>query len=307
MKKLISNIVFTKNRPLQLNAYLESLYRFFPAQLIQTSVIYKAEMFEQEYERLFKSFPDCIVIKEKDFHGDFLRVIGRVDTPYILFGIDDVVYFDSVDFEVVDRTFRENSRDIFGFSFKMAPELFKDTGDLITNALIAGRTVHKLNWKTGRTASSRYSFELCATLYTAELVRRIIDGTMNNNPLIHKLFAPSSFLIRTMCKVVSTRSTLKSFGYFYNPNTLESWCCRWCQRNADKIPGYIYFQEQCAAAIQVNMVNTSTDNELDKCDLTVEKLNEMYKQGYRFDINKLRENKPAQTHCGQAYFKLERT
>jgi len=32
--KTISNIVFTKNRPLQLDAYLESLYKFFSLELI---------------------------------------------------------------------------------------------------------------------------------------------------------------------------------------------------------------------------------------------------------------------------------
>ncbi len=49
MLKSISNIVFTKNRPLQLDAYLTSLYRHAPEELIQTYVIYKVELFDEQY------------------------------------------------------------------------------------------------------------------------------------------------------------------------------------------------------------------------------------------------------------------
>jgi len=56
MQKMISNIVFTKNRPLQLEAYLESLYRYFPRELIQTYIIYKREIFEEEYQQLWEIY-----------------------------------------------------------------------------------------------------------------------------------------------------------------------------------------------------------------------------------------------------------
>ena len=46
--KMINNIVFTKNRPLQLDAYLEGLHRHFPLELIQTYILYKVELFEEE-------------------------------------------------------------------------------------------------------------------------------------------------------------------------------------------------------------------------------------------------------------------
>ena len=305
MKKLISNIVFTKNRPLQLHAYLESLYRFLPHGLIQTYVLYKVELFGQQYEQLFKRFPDCIVIREKNFQSDFLSIINQVDTPYILFGIDDVVYFDSVDFDLVDKTFYENSNDIFGFSFKLDPRRFEDTGDVIADVSIKGQTVHKLNWKTGRTRSSRYCFELCATVYRTELVKKIIQGTMNSSPLLKKLFSPGSFLIRTMGKVVSARSTLKTFGYFYNPNTLESWNCRWCQNHPDNLPSFLFFQNQKAIAIQVNLVNTSTESEIaGSGEHTVETLNEKYKRGCRLDVDFVAGLKPVAKNCGPECFRL---
>jgi len=113
--------------------------------------------------------------------------------------------------------------------------------------------------------------------------------------------------MRAMNKVVSDRSTLKRFGYFYGPNTLESWVCRWCQNNSEKLPNYLYFQKICASAIQVNMVNTSTQNTFDGSeDHTVEALNEKYKQGYRFDIDYLVQHKPQRLGCGKNYFKLSK-
>ena len=305
MDKMISNIVFTKNRPLQLHGYFESLYRYFPAKLIQTYVIYKVELFEEEYERLFQKFPACVVIEEKDFHGDFLRVLDGVKTPYVLFGIDDVVYFDSVDLDIIDRAFREHGEDIFGFTLRFGVDMFKDTGDEIIDVAIDEQKAHRLNWREGRTSRSRYPFELCATIYRTEVVKKIIRRTMNNSPVIKRLFRPNSFLIRNMGKIASPRSTLKALGYFFSPNTLESWGCRWCQNHSADLPAYLYFQDHCAAAIQVNMVNTSTKEAFSGTDEhTVEALNEKYKQGYRLDIDFVSQKKPATTHCGPEWFML---
>jgi hypothetical protein len=301
---MISNIVFTKNRPLQLEAYLESLYRYFPQGLIQTYIIYKRELFEEEYQQLFSKYADCIVIKENDFHGDFLKLLSQINTKFILFGVDDVVYFDSVDFEIIDETFNSFPEDTFGFSLRFSKEILEDD-DVIADVEVAGHKVHRVDWKQGQTPNSRYPFELCATVYKTELVKKIIAGTMNSNPLAKRLFCPSSAFMRAMNKVVSVRSTLKQFGYFFSPNTLESWNCRWCQNHSDQLPGFLYFQKICASAIQVNMVNTSTRSKLDgSAKHTVEALNEKYKSGHRLDIDFVARNKPTATHCGVESFKL---
>jgi len=310
MKQMISNIVFSKNRPLQLEAYLESLYRHFPREVIQTYIIYKVELFDEQYEMLFGKFSDCVIIKESDFHSDFLEILSRVNTKYILFGIDDVVYFDSVDFNVIDETFCEHAEDILGFSLRFSPEaeFLKDSGDTITNVTVAGQKVFRLDWKNGRSPHSRYPFELCSTVYTTDLVKRVINHTMNNNPLVKKLFSPSSGLIKTMSKITSTRSILKSFGYFFSPNTLESWPCRWCQNQKELLPEFFYFQKICAWPIQVNMVNTSNKNQLQEIEQhSVNALNDKYKQGYKLDIDFIASNKPTGSNCGPQYFNLIQT
>lgn len=55
----MSNIVFSRNRPLQLDAYLESLYKFFPFGIIKTYIIYRQELFGSQYNQLFNKYLDC--------------------------------------------------------------------------------------------------------------------------------------------------------------------------------------------------------------------------------------------------------
>jgi len=303
MKK-ISNIVFTKNRPLQLEGYLESLHKHFPADSIQTFVLWKQQLFTEQYQELFKYLPNCTVIKEGDFSSDFFNILNQTDTKYILFGIDDVVYFDSVPFEIIEQTF-DRFDDIFGFSLRFGENVLSNNEEKTTEIEFGGQKIYKVNWRQGQTKTTRYPFELCATIYRTELVKKIINSSRNSNPLAVKLFSPNTVLIKGLKKIGLARRVLKRFGYFHSPNTLESWNCRWCQDNKDKLPACIYFQKLCASAIQVNMVNTTTRNK-GKYDegLTVEALNDKYKKGWRFDIDFISKNKPYDTHCKEKYFHL---
>jgi hypothetical protein len=306
MKKMITNIVFTKNRPLQLEGYLESLYRYLPAKLIQTYILYKPELFEEEYKKVFSKYSDCIIIEENNFYRDFLKIINQVNTQFTLFGIDDVVYFDTVGFEIINETFNMASDDIFGFTLRFGTNGTDTSQDPISQTIAAGQPVYSLNWTKGRTDKTRYPFELCATVYTTILVKKVIYSTMSSSSIAKALFSPDSVLIKALSMIISTRSILKTFGYFFSPNTLESWVCRWCQNHSDQLPSLLFLQKQCATAIQVNMVNTSAkDKEFDGgSEYTVEALAEKYRQGYRLDIDHIAKNKPSGTQSGHEYFRL---
>lgn len=305
MGKKISNIVFTKNRPLQLEGYLESLYKHLSCELIQTYILYKPELFDTEYQQVFEKYSDCIVIREMNFSADFFSILNRINTKYILFGVDDIVYFDSVNFDVIEETFQKHAADIFGFSLRLSSQNIGKNNEPISEVSVAGQTLYRINWPQGRTPNTRYPFELCATIYRTELIGEVLRGSRNGNRLLERIFAPDSLVTGVVGRLFSRHSVLKRFGYFYNPNSLESWNCRWCQNNSDKLPSQLYFQKICAAAIQVNMVNTSTSNESDSCaEYTVETLAERYRQGYRLDIDAIVNNKPTQTHCGKEYFTL---
>ncbi len=293
------------NRPLQLEAYLKSLYRHMPRELIQTYIIYKVDLFDEQYSELFKSFSDCIVIKERNFHSDFLGLLEQLDMKYILFGTDDVVYFDSVDFGVIDETFKRFSNDIFGFSLRLSPESFRIRSEKIIEVKVAGQRIHKLNWKRGQNRNARYPFELNSTVYSASLIRNIIKHVAKEYPLLKKIFAKKSMLVKSLSHIMSMKHFLHSINTFHNPNTLEAYCYRWCKTHKSKVPSYLYFQKLCASAIQINRVNTSVVNPVDgSSEHTVEALNEKFKHGYRFDIEAIERDKPEETHVGRRYFRL---
>ncbi len=205
-----------------MDAYLESLYRYFPAERIQSHIIYKPELFSKEYESLFKKYPNCIIIRENDFHTDCLSIINQADTKYILFGIDDVVFFDSVDLDLIDRTFREYENNILGFTLRFSPESLKNSNDVIDDFTVGNQKVYCLNWKNGQTPHTRYPFELCCTFYRTSLVRQIFDGLLSTNIVVKKFFKPDSGLIRALSMIGSARSVLKRLGYFYCPMFLAN-------------------------------------------------------------------------------------
>lgn len=305
MVKPISNIVFSMNRPLQLEAYLESLYRHMPQEKIQTYIIYKVNLFNEQYCELFRRFSDCIVIKEQNFHDDFVNLIKHIDSKYILFGTDDVVYYDSVDFTVIEEAFSRASRDIFGFSLRLSPQSLKEKYEKITEMEIGGEKIYRLNWKKGQNRNARYPFELNSTIYRTALVAEIIGHVAKEYPVLSKMFARESIFVKLLSPIISMKHFLISLNTFHDPNNLEGFAYRWCREHKSRMPGYLYFQKLCASAIQINRVNTTVDNPIDgSSEHTVEALNEKYKQGYRFDMCAIEKNKPVETHGGQEHFKL---
>ncbi|MFA5422267.1 MAG: hypothetical protein WC374_00220 [Phycisphaerae bacterium] len=305
MDKVITNIVFTKNRPLQLEGYLRSLYRCFPSELLVTYIIYKQELFTERYNSVFDMYKDIHVVTESDFHSDVLREIANAKTKYILFGIDDVVFFDGVDFELIDKTFESAGDEIFGFTLRFSPESLQQGPDEITGERINGHEVYKLDWTKGKTSHTRYPFELCSTFYRTDLVKKILSGCINNNAALKKLFGPKSIAAGILSPLGLRRSLLKRFGFFYSPNTFESWLCRWCQNHSKSLPRFTYFQKLCATAIQVNVVNTTTASASDgTAEHTVEALNEKFSQGYRLDIDYVAQQKPRGPACRRDYFRL---
>ncbi|MEN6306155.1 MAG: hypothetical protein ABFD91_00235 [Anaerohalosphaeraceae bacterium] len=307
MDKRISVIVFTKNRPLQLHGYLESLHRYFPSEAIQVYILYKPELFGDEYEHCFRSFPECQVIRETNFHLDFLRLFEGIKTPYILFGIDDLVYFDGVKLATIQETFDKMGDLLLGFSLRLDQQQMPEDFAVgsVRPETIAGQTIYALDWTKGKTSTTRYPFELCATIYRTDDIRRVFSRVVSRNWIANHYFRPGSKAACLYGRFFKTRNLYKRFGFFYNPNTLESWCCRYIQRHPDAFGHVLAYQVICGTAIQVNMVNTTTVNVWDdSAKLTVEVLAEKYRQGWRLDIDSLTADKPRQTHSGPERFKL---
>ena len=81
---MISIIVFSKGRPMQLHAYLESLLRFSDAQQSMITVLY-CETEGIRYDKVMKKFPEISWIKESKFETNLKQTISQAD-DYIMFG-----------------------------------------------------------------------------------------------------------------------------------------------------------------------------------------------------------------------------
>lgn len=305
MGKLISNIVFTKNRPLQLDGLLESFYRFVPEEKVVAFILYKEDLFKEEYEEVFRKFNHCRVVREKDFNYDFLEILSQVETEYINFGTDDVVYFDSIDLDVIEAAFDTFEEEIFGFSLRMDPESIQERQ--ISSLDVNGHQIYSVNWKKAKDKTARYPFELNGTIYRTKLVREILSHISTDKTSLKRIFKKDSLRVRFLSKVISMKNFLALLDAFCNPNSLEGNCFRWVKTHKNKYPDKIFFQKLCCSAIQINIVNNAVDNPVDGGDeYTVESLNEKFKQGYRLDADFLVKNKPRQTHCGKNNFRLKK-
>jgi len=304
---MISNIVFTRNRPLQLEGYLESLYRHLPQERIQTYILYKVDRFGEEYEELFRRFPQSVVVREQNFHDDLVSILAGIDTPYILFGTDDVLYYDSVDFAMIHDVFEKFPEEIFGFSLRISPRTAKEGGDDFVKVDFPGAPVYKLNWQQGRNSISRYPFELDSTIYRTSLVRKILEHIAVEHRWLKKWLGRGSAFSGFMKSFTSLKGLHRKIHTFYDPNSLEGDGYRWCKKHKDQLPPDLYFQKLCASAIQVNRVNTSKENPIDgTTEHTVEALNEKYRQGFRIDLEAIERNCPSETHVGRDHFRLKR-
>lgn len=307
MDQMISNIVFTMNRPLQLEAYLESLYRHMPRERIQTYIIYKEDLFDGEYDELFSRYPDAVVVRETDFRNDFLQVLKEIRGRYVLFGTDDVVYYDSVDLDTIAEVFEEAGDEIFGFSLRLDPKNMDGASESIDQLEVRGESLFRVNWQKAQSLNAKYPFELNSTIYRSDFAKKIIASAAKEHTLLKRIFPPGSIALQALSSFISRKDFLASVNSFKNPNSLEGYCYRWCRGHKSKLPGYLYFQKLCASAIQINRVNTIIDNPVDGlADHTVEVLNEKYKAGYRFDHKKIESRRPDQTHVGHEYFGLVR-
>ena len=85
-----SIVVFSKDRPLQLHAYLESLLLFSDALPQNITVIYKYSE-GINYAKVISHFPLINWHNQGDFYSDLMTAVSS-SGKYILFGCDDVVF-----------------------------------------------------------------------------------------------------------------------------------------------------------------------------------------------------------------------
>lgn len=175
MEKQISIIVFSKGRPMQLHAYLESLFLFSDATRDMVTVLY-CETESIRYEKLMQSFGQVKWVKESKFENDLKEIITDAG-EYIMFGCDDVVFTHKFSLEKASDYLRDNEQ-VFGYSMRLGENIRPVPENLSTEDAV-------LEWRWDCPYQHyNYPWELDCTLYRREDVVRMTmeEETAIKNP-----------------------------------------------------------------------------------------------------------------------------
>lgn len=267
MKELVT-IVFSKNRPLQLDLCLRSFYKYCQdSSDYVLKVIYKTtnQDFEFEYEKLKKEYPQINFIKETNFKENVMNCLKGKD--FIFFMVDDnVIVRDFRLYECVD-TLLENG-DCLGFSLRLGGNCKKcfslDCHQVVP--YFCGTSVadiRKFDW-----TKSEYDFN-----YPLEISSSIFDTRIISNIL--------------------------NMVDFKNPNELESYMAMFSGYFSKTHPFLLCFDISRCFCIPCNKVQVSISQN-NRCGLderySVYNLLKIYKEGVRINPEKIYKHIPNGCH-----------
>lgn len=180
---MLSTIVFSKDRPLQLQAYIESLLHFSQISENSLYIIYK-ESKNISYWDLIRLFPKAKWIEEDNFYETLRQVIEN-SSKYILWGCDDVYYKSLFEPRICIEAL-ETDPSLFGFSLKLGrnikphPQLSKKNGYLLWDWTQANIPHVHYPWEIGDWG---YPWEISASIYRKEdIVKFLSLNTRADNP-----------------------------------------------------------------------------------------------------------------------------
>ncbi|MDA9260975.1 hypothetical protein N9P58_03815 [Puniceicoccaceae bacterium] len=103
----ISFVIFSKDRPLQLDGLLRSI-QYHVKGVAAIHVLYRASdaAYECAYQELAKELQlDTPIhwMPESDFKADLIRTLGKVGTESLCFLVDDIIFIRPVDLAAIDK------------------------------------------------------------------------------------------------------------------------------------------------------------------------------------------------------------
>jgi len=100
----IDFLIFSKNRPLQLEGLLKSFFHFLDnSKIKRVSVLYKAEFgYQEAYETLESNFPEVFWQREIDFKRQVLE-FSFSSTDFVCFLVDDIIFYQPVQGDITPK------------------------------------------------------------------------------------------------------------------------------------------------------------------------------------------------------------
>ncbi len=268
MDSKISIIVFSKGRPMQLHAYIESLLRFSDANQEMITVLY-CETEGIRYEKLMNAFPQIHWVQEKKFEQNLKEAIKDAG-EFIMFGCDDVVFTRNFSLEKASLYLNENPQ-VFGFSMRLGENIKPYPENLSKDP-----EIFEWNWENSKEAHYNYPWELDCTLYRKEDVLRMTmeeENPVKNPNYYEAMITPDNRGARIPRKHMA------------------------CNK-----------QSGCAVVITVNRVQDTHQNGFDDSMLTdIYSLDRLYNdEDNSLDIDKISAMPNDIIHVGAEYFILKK-
>jgi hypothetical protein len=181
----IAIVLFSKDRPLQLDGALRSLAMHCPESLDHRPVVLYATSgseFEAAYEVLRLQHPRIEFRREADFRIDLLEIIGAATR--ILFLVDDIVVTGDLPLSLASSHLDE-SADLLGFSFRLGRNTtycyVSDEAQALPEFQVLGPSVLGFDWR-GAEHDFGYPLEVSATLYRGVDLRPLLGWLSYRNP-----------------------------------------------------------------------------------------------------------------------------
>lgn len=185
-KEQISIIVFSKGRPLQLHAYLESLFLFSDAEQKMVTILY-SETVNIRYKKIMQCFPQVNWIQEQQFETDLKQLVTDAG-EYIMFGCDDVVFTGKFCLTEAASCLVKNSK-VFGYSMRLGDNITPRPQNLSTED-----SVFAWKWNC-EYQHYNYPWELDCTLYRKKDVLKLTmeeDNTIKNPNYYEAMLTPDN-------------------------------------------------------------------------------------------------------------------
>lgn len=261
----ISVIVFSKDRPLQLQGYLESLLHFTKVDQSLITVLYKYTS-KIDYQRLIKEFPQVRWIKEGLFFDDLLNAVDK-SNEYIMFGCDDVVFKDHIDFPFA-LSLLKSDENVFGFSTRLGENIHP-----LPTEIQKFDTHLQWDWKSTNAPNWNYPWELDATIYRKTDIINII----------------SKFDIQAI-----------------NPNFFEGEVSKCPEKYIDRKELACFRKGKCIV-LTINRVQDDFLNDYDSTIAgDIETLYNLYQDDVKIDFISISKTKNHSIHVGAEFLKLQK-
>ncbi len=271
---MLSVIVFSKHRPLQLQSYLESLLYYSGLEERSIYVLYK-ETGGISYWELIKKYQKVNWIEETNFLSD-LKNIFKYVKPYVLWGCDDVFYKSIFDLKICIKALSEKP-ELFGFSLRIGrniqpyPELINQK-DFLMWDWTRVELPHQ-SYEAG-ISDWAYPWEVSGSIYRKSDISEFLK--LSNQP--------------------------------FNPNYLESNVADYCNRTklSQKRKYIACFEQSKCLTLTINRVQETHKNAFWTTKKTdVDSLFKFFQSGYKLNWKKYHNCQNPSVHVGSDYFELE--